>query len=102
MITVLQHLRALGYQRPGLFIAPQKDARIQYRWQAAFMAFHANVGRVATGVPTLQSPNLDARKFGRWFKRHKPDIVLGHRMEAIEWIKKPRADPCRRPTGLCA
>jgi LacI family transcriptional regulator len=87
MITVLQHLRALGYQRPGLFIAPQKDARIQYRWQAAFMAFHANVGRVATGVPTLQSPNLDAREFGRWFKRHKPDIVLGHRMEAIEWIE---------------
>jgi LacI family transcriptional regulator len=87
MITVLQHLRALGYQRPGMFITPQKDARIQFRWQAAFMAFHANVGRFARFVPTLKSPHLEAPEFIRWFKRYTPDVVLGHQMEAVEWME---------------
>jgi len=87
MMMVLNHLRILGYQRPGLFIAPHVDQRIQYRWQAAYLAFQANSGGFPDAVPTLKTTGLDASEFTRWFKKHAPDVVLGHQTEAIEWME---------------
>jgi DNA-binding LacI/PurR family transcriptional regulator len=87
MMMVLLHLRTLGYERPGMFVATHQDERIQYRWQAAYMAFQSNAGRFSRLIPTLKSTGLDGREFTRWFKRHSPDVVLGHRTEAVDWMQ---------------
>jgi LacI family transcriptional regulator len=87
MMMALQHLRTLGYQRPGLFMAPHQDERIQYRWQAAYLAFQANANGIHDVVPTLKIAGLDSGEFTRWFRQHSPDVVLGHRTEAIEWME---------------
>ena len=87
MVTVLQHLRGLGYRRPGLFLLPHQDERIQYRWEAAFLAYQSNMSGLSGVVPPLKSPTLDAHEFGHWFKQHAPDVVLGHHSEAIEWME---------------
>jgi LacI family transcriptional regulator len=87
MMMVLRRLRALGYQRPGLFLAPHLDERIQFRWQAAYLAFQANAGAFPFSVPMLKTVGLDSGVFTHWFAQHSPDVVLGHRTEAIEWME---------------
>jgi DNA-binding LacI/PurR family transcriptional regulator len=87
MIMVLEYLHMLGYQRPGLFVESHVDDRIQYRWQAAYMAFQANSGGFSDVVPPLKTTGLGASEFSRWFKEHSPDVVLGHQIEAIEWME---------------
>jgi LacI family transcriptional regulator len=86
MMMLLRHLRMLGYQKPGLFVAPHVDERILYRWQAAYLAFQANPGGFTDAVPTLKAAGMDASEFTRWFKKYSPDVVLGHQTEAIDWM----------------
>lgn len=87
MMMVLNHLRLLGYRRPGIFLTPRADERIQHRWQAAYLAFQANSGAFPVSVPTLKIAGLDSGAFAAWFAQHSPDVVLGHRTEAIEWME---------------
>ncbi|MFT3830113.1 MAG: LacI family DNA-binding transcriptional regulator [Opitutaceae bacterium] len=86
MVTALEHLRALGYRRPGLVLLEQDSQRVQNRWLAAFLAettLHGDLGR----VPPLLMPNLGKTMFAAWFRRHKPDVVLGHRTEYVGWMR---------------
>lgn len=86
LMGALQRLGRMGYRQPGVFLHRHQDERLQHRWEAAFLAFqrnHRNVGR----VPPLVMDEYDRGEFVRWFKRHKPDVVLGHWTEAIDWMK---------------
>jgi LacI family transcriptional regulator len=87
MIMALKHLRMLGYRRPGMFVAPRVDERIQYRWQAAYLAFQANPGGFSESIPTLKAAGMDASEFTRWFRKYSPDVVLGHDTKAIDWME---------------
>jgi DNA-binding LacI/PurR family transcriptional regulator len=91
MMSALQRLAALGYQRPGLFLDLAHDERLQHRWEAAFLAFaHHNPG--VTPAPTLVLQQLTPEVFTRWFQRYKPDVVLGHNTEAIDWMEAAGAN----------
>ncbi len=91
MMMVLQHLRSLGYRRPGLFVVPHQDERIQYRWEAAFLAFAANSGGLSRVIPRLKSCGLNREEFIQWFREYEPDVVLGHHTEAIAWMEEAGA-----------
>jgi len=87
LIAALQRLGRMGYRRPGMFLQRHADERLQYRWEGAFLAYqrnHRNTGR----IPPLVMEEFDRTEFVRWFKRHKPDVVLGHWTQAIEWMKQ--------------
>lgn len=86
MVTALDHLRALGYRRPGLVLQEQESIRLQHRWAGAFMA-HARLGDGFTFIPPLFVPQLTAEPFQKWFQRHEPDVVIGHRVEIVSWMK---------------
>jgi DNA-binding LacI/PurR family transcriptional regulator len=101
MMMVLERLRAFGYERPGMFVAPRQDERIQYRWQAAYLAFQANERRFSRIIPTLKSDGLDSGEFTRWFKRHSPDVVLGHRTQAVEWMEAAGASVPKTHGFVC-
>ena len=83
--TALQQVTARGYRRPGLFIQRHHDERLQYRWQAAFFAFQQNNPHCAH-VPLLTADDIDAKTFTTWFKKHQPDVVLGHNAQALDWM----------------
>lgn len=86
MVSALERLRELGYRRPGLVLQRQESVRLQHRWAAAFLAFvQLNPGMKA--IPPLVVPELGPEPFKRWFKRQQPDVVLGHRMEIVSWMK---------------
>ena len=86
LLDALQRLRAMGYTRPGLYLQKHQDERIQYRWSAAFRSFQENHPEL-TPLPPLIVEHFDRADFVRWFRRYKPDVVLGHNAGAIEWME---------------
>lgn len=96
MMLALHRLRALGYRRPGLCLGPRQDERIQFRWEAAFLAFAANTCGLTRAVPPLKSLSLERREFMRWFQEYEPDVVLSHHPEAIGWTAENGSD-CGQP-----
>ncbi len=87
MLAAMQRLVALGYQRPGLFLQRHHDERLQYRWGAAFRTFQENNPGLGQ-IPTLIFDTVNQPEFSKWFRRHKPDVVLGHHTEAIAWMEE--------------
>ena len=86
LLSALQRLRTMGYTRPGLYLQKHQDERLQYRWSAAFRSFQENHPEL-TPVPPLIVDHFERADFVRWFRRHKPDVVLGHNAGAIEWME---------------
>lgn len=86
MVTVLDHLRALGYKRPGLVLQEQESMRLQHRWAAAFLA-NVTLQPGFRLVPPLVVPQLGPEAFKTWFNRYRPDVVLGHRFDIVSWMK---------------
>lgn len=86
MVMALERLRALGYRRPGLVLQEQDSIRLQHRWAAAFLA-EVTLTKGFDHVPPLLMPQLGEPPFVKWFKRYKPDVVLGHRTEIVSWMK---------------
>ncbi len=87
MVTALENLRRLGYRRPGLALLEPDSARVQNRWAAAFLA-EVTLVKGFELLPPLLMPQPDEALFAKWFKRHKPDVVLGHRTEYVSWMER--------------
>jgi len=86
MVTALEQLRKLGYKRPGLVLQRHESVRLQHRWAGAFLS-SVQLNADFISVPPLVVPELDQESFSPWFKKHRPDVVLGHRVEIVSWMK---------------
>ncbi|MEO5957868.1 MAG: LacI family DNA-binding transcriptional regulator, partial [Opitutaceae bacterium] len=91
LLAALQRLSALGYKQPGLFLQKHQDERLQYRWSAAFRAFQESHPAIKS-LPVLVVENFSREEFVKWFRRYKPDVVLGHHTPAIEWMESCGAE----------
>lgn len=91
LLAALQRLVGLGYKQPGLFLQKHQDERLQYRWAAAFRAFQESHPTIKV-VPPLVVDSFNKDEFVRWFRRHKPDVVLGHHTPAIDWMESCGAE----------
>jgi LacI family transcriptional regulator len=90
LLAALQRLAALGYTRPGLFLQKHHDERLQHRWGAAFRTFQENHAGIRT-LPPLIVETFSRDIFLQWFRRYKPDVVLAHNCDAIEWMESAGA-----------
>jgi LacI family transcriptional regulator len=99
MMMTLERLHALGYRRPGLVLTRHLDERLLYRWEAAFQAYH-NHHAVFSWLPPLILPEVNRREFTAWFEKVKPDVVLSHRADMIEWMESCGAS-VPRTHGFC-
>ena len=100
MMMALQRLHALGYRRPGVFLPRHQDERLQHRWEGAYLAYQRH-HPVPRPVPPLVADVLDEQTFSRWFRRHKPDVVLGHYVEAVDWMRACGAQVPRTHGFFC-
>ncbi len=91
LLAALQRLAALGYRRPALFLQKHQDERLQYRWSAAFRAFQESHPAIRA-LPPLIVETFTPEDFMRWFRRYKPDVVLSHNTEVIDWMERCGAD----------
>ena len=86
MMLTLERLQSLGYKRPGLILPRHLDERLLYRWEAAFQIYHRHHPSFSS-LPALVVPEITKAEFTAWFREAKPDVVLCHRAEAIEWME---------------
>lgn len=86
MMTALKQLQSMGYARPGLVLHRGHDDRLLYRWEAGFEA-HLGHSPGFEYIKPLIVPELTQEAFTPWFLAHKPDVVLCHRSEAIDWME---------------
>ena len=87
MVIAVQRLHSLGYRRLGLVLHSKNDARLLYRWEAAFHTYHEHHAQ-KEALPPLILPELDRQEFKRWFKAKRPDAVLCQRAEVMEWMEE--------------
>ncbi len=85
LMSALERLRGMGYKRPGIVLNQHQDERLQHRWAGAFTSYQRNHGDDAN-VPPLILAEITAPAFNRWFTRYKPDVVLGHSVELMDWM----------------
>lgn len=87
LTSSLARLQARGYRRIGLFIARHKDARLVHKWSAAFRSFQENQGGIGH-VPVCTSETITREVFMTWYHTHQPDLVIGHRDQAVTWLRR--------------
>lgn len=100
MMMALQRLHALGYRRPGVTLLRHQDERLHHRWEGAFLAFQRHHPS-PDPVPPLIEDAIDEKVFSAWFRRYQPDVVLGHFVESIEWMKACGAKVPRTAGFFC-
>jgi LacI family transcriptional regulator len=87
LTAAMQRLARMGYRRPGVFLQRHADQRLQHRWEGAFLAYQRNSAGCGR-IPPLVMDEYQRSEFIRWFKRYKPDVVLGHWTPAIDWMRE--------------
>lgn len=100
MLTAMEHIRALGYRRPGLVLNTAHNARLLHRWEAAFASYMAHNDDLEKVPPLIMWPSNETL-FTEWFRATKCDVVLSHNPDVLPWMRKLGA---RVPEthGFCA
>ena len=104
-----EHLRALGYTRPGLCCDPASDQEVARAQHAGFLLcqqalpardripiltgmdparFTALVADHGRHAPFLRG--IEREPFEKWFQRHRPDVVLTSFRLLLDFLKKMR------------
>lgn len=74
---VMHELKRRGFQRVGLAVSRQRDARSAHRWTASFCSWQEMFLPASRRVPPCLSDTgaMDAA-LPAWFERERPDVVL--------------------------
>lgn len=83
----LEELAARGYRRPGLVLQRRQDERLRHRLEGSFRTCCEHDPRLDP-APVLLAERIDDRLFVAWFRRHRPDVVLAHRPDAIDLLRR--------------
>ncbi len=90
MVALLQETHRRGYRRPGLYMEIPLDERLQFRWEGAFVALQKYLPGI-TEAPPLRLAEITRRRFLEWFEEHRPDVVFGHDVAALDWMREAGA-----------
>jgi LacI family transcriptional regulator len=71
-----------GYKRPGLAILVHGDRRTDYAFSSTFLGT-AERHLSPPHVPILRTDVWDEAAFDRWFREHRPDVVVMHQSPAF-------------------
>ncbi|MEX0324035.1 MAG: LacI family DNA-binding transcriptional regulator [Puniceicoccaceae bacterium] len=85
LLKALAKLEKMGYRRPGLMVERFQDERIFMKWLAAYKAFETQSSECES-VPVFEPYDLTKEEFFDWFRRARPDVIIGHRSDVIGWL----------------
>lgn len=87
VMEAYRQLAALGYRRPGLAIEGHQDERSGHHWRAGFLCAQ-DLSGIAGSLPPLITSDWTFSTFASWFKRYRPDAILGIDQPLVEWIER--------------
>jgi len=84
------HLR--GFRRIGLAFDRADDVgRMNDMWVGGFLSEQVKWPASSHRVPPLLSPSSDRAEFFRWFKRHKPDVLIVSQADPVQgWLAEAK------------
>lgn len=85
--TALATLRGLGYRRIGFACAPERTRFHGHRLLAAYLLHQATLPEDERVEP-LWREGGERRAFAAWFRRHRPEAVVGLRGEPLGWLEE--------------
>lgn len=86
MMSLVALMKQRGYHRLGLCLERGRDERTHRRFSAAFRSCQEADAKLEV-LPPLVFDARDQRTFETWFRRHQPDVVIGHFTELIDWME---------------
>ena len=88
MRLLLSKLRELGYQRPGLALPQSLDDRVLHQWFGGFVVEQQKFPGHPIPLFLIPDEKWNQSRFSHWLERHRPDIVIGHQNELLEWLSE--------------
>lgn len=87
MQRVIERLHARGYRRLGLVLASHQNIKTSAMWLTPFN-YHELHARPEERVAPLVMSTWSEAVFARWFKQHRPEVIIGLRRELITWLDR--------------
>jgi DNA-binding LacI/PurR family transcriptional regulator len=91
MMLALRRLTELGYERIGLHIPLQVNARAFRQWTGALLNYQMSLP-VENRVEPLAAPVPSRKYLAPWLKKHRPDVIVTHLLEAQEALRELKVD----------
>lgn len=86
-LNALHRMRDLGYTRIGLCLSDLLDVRIHRKWSGPYIAFQQELPP-GDRIPVLFYDELTAPQFLRWYRRHRPQVVVSHDRRIVNWLEQ--------------
>ncbi|MFA6286020.1 MAG: LacI family DNA-binding transcriptional regulator [Opitutaceae bacterium] len=84
---LMRRLLAMGYRRPGLALGTESDERADNNWSSGFWSEQRRLqARNRLPMYAEQTRSLEREPFLKWFRKHKPDVVLTMGAEVCQWL----------------
>lgn len=88
MRVALNRLYTCGYRRPGLVLDQGEERRLFGRWSNGFRMLRTSIGfDEHPQIPPLLMASSGCGAFPQWFEKYKPDVVIGHGAEIMNWMR---------------
>jgi LacI family transcriptional regulator len=89
ILHATRELESRGYRRIGIAITQWIDDRADHTYSGALLHYQQGIP-AARRVPLLRFPDnkiaRDADVFCRWFRRHRPDVVISFDTYVPDWL----------------
>ena len=86
MAMMFSRLVELGYERIGLFMPEDWDAKVENHWTAGWLIASQKYAGKVVALPAYVDPPEDYPRLRKWFNKHRPDVVIG-RVEEIAAVE---------------
>jgi LacI family transcriptional regulator len=97
-LLLCRELAARGYRRLGYVTSGEHDVRVKHGFDAA-VVWHG-LREAVNHVPPLIMAQPTAEVLVAWFRREKPDVVIGSNFDELEWIRQTLKLRMRGRVGL--
>jgi LacI family transcriptional regulator len=93
MRTALRRLRKSGYRKIGLALRASIDERVEHHYTGGYLADQNRLEK-EHHVPLHVVPDKewDKKAFQKWFAKNKPDVVVTHHEEVLDWLQSMNVD----------
>lgn len=86
MRLVSHHLRRLHYQRPGLVLGADMDARVDHAWLAAYLLHQRGLSPDNRIPALILESGQEADRLARWCEQHRPEVILYTGLPVATWV----------------
>lgn len=97
MEIALHQVEAAGYRHAGLAMTSTMDSRIRHAMSGRFLAWQLSTP-LAGRVPLIDesTSSVSREAFVKWFRKHRPDVVLSLSPDHHEWLRAIKLKEAQR------